>query len=146
MMERIKIAVLHQEGYSTVAIAKRIKHSHSSGSRTLRRLKETGSVDDKKRTGRPRTTTPREDLALVRISLHNRKLTSPKLNREWMENSGVECSARTVRRRLTRAGLYGRVARKKPLLTQRHRGIRLKWAKEWKDWTLTDWHKIVWSD
>lgn len=40
------------------------------------------------------------------------------------------CSTTTVRRTLNKAGLYGRVARKKPLL----------------DWTMTEWNKVVWSD
>ena len=47
-------------------------------------------------------------------------------------------SSRTVKRRLDEAGLYGRVARKKPLLTVRHKQVRLAWAKERKDWTLHD--------
>ena len=38
--ERIKIVVLHEEGYSIVQIAKRIKHNQSSVSRILSRLKK----------------------------------------------------------------------------------------------------------
>ena len=63
--------ILHEEGYSTVQIAKTIKHNQSSVSRTLSRLKKTGSVDDRKRTGRPRITTPREDRSLLRICLND---------------------------------------------------------------------------
>ena len=144
--ERIKIVVLHEEGYSTVQISKRIKHNQSSVSRTLSRLKKTGSVDDRKRTGRPRITTPREDRSLLRICLNDRRLTSPQLKREWMESCGVQCSSRTVRRRLVKEGLHGRVARKKPLLTQRHKRVRLKWAMGRKHWTLSQWHQIIWSD
>ena len=47
-------------------------------------------------------------------------------------------SSRTVRRRIDEAGLYGRVARKKPLLTEWHKQVRLAWAKERKYWTLQD--------
>ena len=60
-------------------------------------------------------------MALAQISIHNRRLTSTHLKREWQDTSGVVCSARTVRRRLDEAGLYGRVARKKPLLTEQHK-------------------------
>ena len=51
-----------------------------------------------------------------------------------------------MRRRLDKAGLYGRVARKKPLVTDRHKKVRLAWAKERKNWTTEDWNRVVWSD
>ena len=143
---RIKIAVLREEGYSTTQIANRVKCSQSAVSKTLTRLKETGSVDDRKLSGRPRISNPREDRALVRISLNDRKLTSPQFKREWEETCGVVCSTSTIRKRLDGAGLYGRVAKKKPLLTDRHKEIRLKWAQERVYWSLTGWHKIIWSD
>ena len=49
----------------------------------------------------------------------------------------------TVSRRIDEAGLYGRVARKKPLLTEWHKRERLEWAKEQKDWTLHEWQSII---
>ena len=73
-------------------------------------------------------------------------MTSAQLKREWQDTSGIDCSSRTIRRRLDNAGLYGRVARKKPLLTDRHKTARLNWAKERKDWTLNEWNKVIWSD
>ena len=68
----------------------------------------------------PQISSSREDRALARISIQNRRITSTLLKREWQDTSGVINSARTVRRRLDEAGLYGRVARKKPLLTEQH--------------------------
>ena len=47
-----------------------------------------------------------------------------------------------MRRILDETGLYGRVARKKPLLTERHKRIRLTWAKERKDWTVQEWYPL----
>ena len=44
------------------------------------------------------------------------------------------------------AGLYGRVAWNKPLLTDWHKLIRLNWAKEHKNWSVHDWNKVIWSD
>ena len=73
-----------------------------------------------KRSERPRISTSRDNHALQRICLHNRRFTSSHLKREWVQSSGVTSSARTVRRRLDDVDLFGRVARKKPLLTDRH--------------------------
>ena len=49
--QRITIKVLHGEGYSTTAIASKVKCSQGAVSA---RLKETGSTDDNKRSGRPK--------------------------------------------------------------------------------------------
>ena len=62
------------------------------------------------------------------------------------ETSQVSSSSRTVRRRLNDAGLYGRVAQKKPLLTDHHTLIRLNWAKEHKNWSVHDWNEVILSD
>lgn len=144
--DRVKMVVLREERYSMEAIASRVKCSHSAVSKTLKKHTKLGSVRDRLRTGRPRISSAREDRELVRLSLKNRRLTSTQLKREWGESSKVACSSRTVRRRLDDAGLYGRVARKKPLLTERHKAIRLKWAKDHKDWIVDDWEKVIWSD
>ena len=144
--DRVKVAILREEGYCMEAIASRVKCSHSAVSKTLKRLKESGSVDDRPLSGRPRLSSARDDRELVRFSLRKRRLTSTQLKREWNETSLVSCSSRTVRRRLDDAGLYGRVARKKPLLTDRHKTIRLNWAKEHNDWSVDDWYRVIWSD
>ena len=78
----------------------------------------------------------------MRISLRDRGLKSTQLKREWSETIQVSSSSRTVRRRLDDAGLYGRVSRK----TDRHKLIRLNWAKEHKNWSVHDWNKVIWSD
>ena len=143
--DRVRLVVLRDVGYSVRQIAARVKCSPSTVSKTLKRLAETGGVDDRSRSGRPKISSARQDRALVNLSLKDRRKTSVDLKKEWEEASGVVCSTRTVRRRLDKAGLYGRVARKKPLLTDRHKKVRLAWAKERKNWTTEDWNKVVWS-
>ena len=140
--DRVKIVILREEGYSMEAIASRMKCSHSAVSKTLKRVRESESVNYRPRSGCPRLSLARENRELVRISLRDRRLTSTQLKREWSETSQVSSSSRTVRRRLDDAGLYGRVARK----TDRHKLIRLNWAKEHKNWSVHDWNKVIWSD
>ena len=68
------------EGYSFAPIADKVKCSHSCVSRTLLRVKkkkkEIGTLKDRKRRGRPRISSSREDMALAQISNQNRRLTS----------------------------------------------------------------------
>ena len=59
--ERVKIQVLMDEGYSLAAIADKVKCSGSCVSKTLLRVKETGTLKDRKRSGRPQISSSRED-------------------------------------------------------------------------------------
>ena len=55
------VILLKQEGYKNVEISKRLKLSEASVSRMLQRNKQNLSLSPLKRSGRPRTTTPRTD-------------------------------------------------------------------------------------
>ena len=52
------------ERYSLAAIAEKVKCSHSCVSKTLLRVKETGTLKDRKRSGRPQISSSMEDRAL----------------------------------------------------------------------------------
>ena len=144
--DRVKMVVLRDEGYSLQEIASKLKCNRNTVCRTLAKQRACGTVDDRKRSGRPRISTHRDDRVLQRICLHNRRFTSSHLKREWEQSSGVTSSARTVRRRLDDVGLFGRMDRKKPLLTDLHRQLRLQWAKERKNWGVDQWYKVIWSN
>ena len=70
--ERVKIQVMRDKGYSLTAIADKVKCSCSCASKTLVRLKETGTLKDRKRSDRPQISSSREDRAVAQ----NRRLTS----------------------------------------------------------------------
>lgn len=52
----------------------------------------------------------------------------------------------TIKRILKSQGLNGRVKVKKPLLTKRHRNLRLQFARKYKKWKVEDWRKVIFSD
>ena len=70
-------------------------------------------------------------------------ITTPRIIRSEL---GVEASARTVRRRLDKAGLFGRVARIEYPFTQGHITRRLAFAQEHQDWTDEQWAHILFAD
>ena len=37
-------------------------------------------------------------------------------------------------------------AAERPVLEQKHAAARLEWALKYKDWTETDWERVIWSD
>ena len=84
--DRVKMVVLPDEGYSLQEIASKLKCNRSTVYRTLAKQRACGTVDDRKRSGRPRISTPRDDRALQRICLHNRRFTSSHLKREWEQS------------------------------------------------------------
>lgn len=112
---------------------------------TLQRFKETGTHAPRPKSGRPKVSGARDDRLLVRASIQNRKLTVPALRLAWQQ-AGVTASDTTVRRRLSAAGLNGHVAVKKPLLTARHRQLRLEFARRHEQWSWVDWSCVLFTD
>lgn len=144
--ERSRILFLHEQGKSQVEIAKTLKCSRCAVQSAIKRFKDTGSHVDKKRTGRKRLTSKREDRNLIRESLKNRKKTSFELAAGLSDQIGRTISARTTRRRLGEAGLKGCKARKKPWLSEKNKKARLEWALKHQCWTKNDWENVIWSD
>lgn len=83
---------------------------------------------------------------LSRLILTGRAKTARAANKEMRETYNVDVSVRTTQRELRRIGFKALRKVKKPLLNERHRKLRLNFAKEHKDWTEADWDKVVWTD
>ena len=99
---------------------------------------------DLPRSGRPRVTSHRDDMALQRLVRRMPFATSPVLKQHWLFNKRL--STRTVRNRLKSAGLKSRRVIKRPLLVDRHRLTRLAWCLARRGWNLRTWRNIHWSD
>ena len=61
-------------------------------------------------------------------------------------NYGISVSVSTVKRTLADFGMHGRIARWKPFLSAANRKTCLQFALDYKDWTVKDWDKIIFSD
>jgi hypothetical protein len=55
-------------------------------------------------------------------------------------------SSETVRRVLRKNSFKAVVKKKKPLLSVRHRKRRLAFALKYREWTVEDWKRVIWSD
>lgn len=101
------------------------------------------SLKRKKGSGRPRKTTQREDRLLHMAARRNREATVAEL----CEQVGVQVSRWTVQRRVAEIdGMTWRPKTKKPMLSEKNKKARLKWAREHQHWTPKDWSKVLWSD
>jgi len=144
--QRVKVVVLHEEGYSSTAIARKVGCTQSAVIKILQKQQQTGSTVDRQRCGRPKKSNARQDRVLRRTALANRRLTSPQLLRQWQDKCSVNVSTSTVRRRCLAAGLRGCKARKKPLLTVQQRKNRMAWAAKYGHWSKEMWERVLFSD
>ncbi|KAG5282221.1 hypothetical protein AALO_G00053620 [Alosa alosa] len=127
---RQSILVLRNEGCSMREIAKKLKISYNGVYCSLQRTAQTGSTENRTRSGRPRCTTKQEDKYIRVSSLRNRHLTGPQLADSLNVTRKTPVSTSTVKRRLRDADHLGRVANKKPYLRLANKTKRLRGAKE----------------
>lgn len=144
--KRARICTLLDEGHTIRAIASIENVHNSTVSRIGKRWRETGSYYDRLRCGRPGIFTERNERNIIRHILSGKCHTAVDIQTHLRTEEGVVISAQTIRNVLKRNGLEARVKRKKPLLQRKHRQQRLRFAKKYKDWTVEDWKKVVWSD
>ena len=123
-----------------------MKISKTGVHNTIKRFKETGQYCDLPRPGQPRKIDEHGDRRITRLSMSNRKLTAPQIMREYNETAEKLVCVRTIRNRLMKAGVRGRVAAKKPLLRKANKVKRLQWARKHANWTTSQWKTVVWSD
>lgn len=141
---RAQVLILVEEGYNQRAIAQRLHINQASVSRIVKKKVETGSIMDKQRTGRPRATTSADDRLIHRAIVSNPWHTSYSIKHELPD---LNISARTIRRRLSKDfHLPAYRPSKKPLLSQKNIKDRLAFCKKYKDWTVSQWNSILFSD
>ncbi len=75
----------------------------------------------------------------------NPKITVAELQR-CIREMGESCRKSTITAALHQSGLYGRVARRKPLLSARHMKARMEFAKKTPEGLKMVTNKILWSD
>ena len=129
---------LHELGWSYGRIAAVVHCSKSTAKRTFERFTKTGKIAYKAKSGRPKLLSPREGCLIERKSLANHFMTAPALRAEFQEFIGRKVSVSTGKRLLNNSGLYGRVARRKPLLNDKHRRKCLNFTKLYQTWTSED--------
>ena len=121
------VILLKQEGYKNVEISKRLKLSEASVSRILQRNKQNLSLSSLKRSGRPRTTTPRTDCKIKQLCQKQPFISSSEIKRSMQELISV--TTRTIRNRMHKGfKLPARKPLKKPLITPRMAQQRLEFC------------------
>jgi transposase len=142
IMQRTVITTLHHLGFADAYISQLTLCGLASIRRWIDHFDHHGDLQDEPRTGRPRITDFDTDTSIAGIAMQN-PTTTPRLIRSEL---GIDASARTVRRRLDEAGLFGRVARIEFPLTEEHIRKRLAFAHAYGGWSPEDWDRVMFSD
>ena len=108
-------------------------------------MEDVWNNQDSSRAGHPAKLSNQGRRALVREVIKNLMVSLAELQRSCVE-MGETSRRTTITATLHRSGLYGRVARRKPLLSERHRKACLEFAKKHLKDSQTVRNKILWSD
>jgi transposase-like protein len=112
-----------------------------------KKYKNTGTVKDMQRKGRPKATSDREDRHMALHVARNPKVNSTFMAKKLVPGFCQKAVSRwTVARRLREWDFGAHVAAKKPLLSHDNIQKRFEWAKSHKDWTVDDWKRVLFSD
>jgi transposase len=131
------------EGQSLRKVASLLGMSHTA----VRRIRLKRGLDlEKKRGGRPRCLFERSESEIVRLIRIGAVDTATDVANWYSQSSSILVTAQTICCVLHRENLHSTKKIKKPLLTKAHRRARLKFALEHRNWTMQDWHRIVWYD
>ena len=134
------------KGLRVFEIAKKLRIKWSTVKSIIQRYESEGALSVAPRSGRPRCTGPRMDRKIINTALQNRRMTLKDLGRTIRESTGTKICNKTIQKRLHDAKIYGRAARKKPWISEKHRKARLTWCKNRLNWTPVQWGNVLWSD
>lgn len=103
-------------------------------------FEDNGDVEDDYRSGRPRKLNSAEREAIIEHAEGAPKASTP---RQIKHALNLSVSAKTIRRELDDAGLFGRIARQVPPLTDAHRKKRVSFAEGYSNMS---WDTVLFSD
>ena len=148
-MDRGRALGFLQSGWSARRVAEHFGVHRVTISRLNSRFRDTGHVQDRSRSGRPRITTVRQDRYIETTAVRRRFVTARSIQLDLQRAAGPgaqRISDQTVRNRLHAATLRARRPAKCPALTDAHRAARLQWARQHRRWTRQDWGRVLFSD
>uniref|UniRef100_A0A6I8Q9Z7 Uncharacterized protein n=1 Tax=Xenopus tropicalis TaxID=8364 RepID=A0A6I8Q9Z7_XENTR len=142
---RDKVIEKFKAGLGYKKISKALNIPRSTVQAIIQKWKEYGTTVNLPRQGRPPKLTGRTRRALIRNAAKRPMVTLGELQGSTAQ-VGESVHRTTISRALHKVGLYRRVARRKPLLTENHKKSRLQFATSHVGDTANMWKKVLWSD
>ena len=135
-----------EAGLRQYDVAARFSVTHATITRLLNRYRLYGTVNDLRRSDRPRVTTVRQDRHIRTSHLRNRFQTAVATTVITLGRMNNRISAQTVRNRLAERGIKCMRPYHGQVLTRRHRRERMKWVRQRQRWTRHQRNFILFTD
>jgi transposase len=139
-LQRYGAAVLTQIGLSPKQAAPLLLTTTKSVRKWSEAFEDNGDVEDDCREGRPKALDADQCEEIVLHAVKKPKLSTPKAVKRTLN---LDVSAKTIRRVMDEAGLFGRIARVIPPMTEATLKKRLSFANGYLNFDFT---KVLWSD
>ena len=143
---RDRVIFLRKRGESYRKIGKELNLSFTTVQYIIKKYERTNSTENKPRTGRPRILTERERRNIVKEATKKPFISARSLANDLASTSGKSVDPQTIRNVLHSAQIYGRTARKKPLINNTNREKRLGFAKIYINKPIEFWKRVIFSD
>lgn len=140
--QRARISAYRDVGLTHQQIGAKIFRAPTTIASTLRQNPQRIDFQSLERSGRPPALTRHQKRLILRIIRKNPTITYAALKLE----ADVTVHRNTLYHLFKEEGITNWLAKKRPLLTPEVVVKRLQWCKKYKDWTWTEWSKIIFSD
>ena len=142
-VQRAQIVAIPGQNLSERQISAQMGCSKTAVHQAIAKYLQDGSYTDKKRTGRPRVTTAREDNVMRRIVVRSPTSSTKKIRAELLRR-GRRISHMTISRRLSKDfNMKSYKPDKKPRLTAAMKAKRLQFANNHQHWIGEQWGKVL---
>ncbi len=142
---RKKVIEIYQSGKGYKAISKALGLQRTTVRAIIRKWRKHGTVVNLPRSGRLTKITPRAQRRLIQEVTKDPTTTSKELQAS-LASVKVSVHDSTIRKRLGKNGLHGRVPRRKPLLSKKNIKAHLSLARKHLDDPQDFWENILWTD
>jgi transposase len=141
--KRLAVVAEIQKGLSVREIGCRTDVSKS----TVQRIRDgLPNIHRTSKVGRPDKLSEQTMRLCIRGIITGSYKSASAIATELKKNLGIDVSERTVRRILNNGGLKALEKQKKPKLSAKNVRARLDFARSHRDWTVSDWEHVIWSD
>ena len=146
-LDRGRAIALILQSWSQRDVAQQFGVHESTISRLVQRLRATGRLTDRPRSGHPRVTTQRQDRRIRLVHLRNRLRTATETAREVIGTHDRRMCPRTVRNCLREFDLRPRHPYVGPNLTPRRSQCCMQWLRAHAPnrFRLADWQRVMFT-
>ena len=141
-----RIKALRDAGWKLCEIASDIGCSERAVVYQLRKINDTGSYEQRERSGRPPILSFFEKRFIAVVSKRARFKSARVIRDEVTPIIPKVFSTDTVNRALIEHGLYGRKAARRPTISRVNQRKRLLFAREHLEWTEEQWANVLFTD